>query len=72
MKSHSYAPSGAGTDDPESVVFFDVEDEQCGINSCTQETCDHFVLMWTGNEYSHNHTWLTAEPDAVLDLEEVR
>lgn len=70
---HSFSPSGQGTGDPDdiNVVNVDEDDGTCEKLHCGIDA-SHLVIMWSGGEYSNNHTWISAEDNAVIPLEEVR
>lgn len=53
----SYCMSGSGNSDPAEVRVVD------GVQ---------FAILWSGDEYSFNHTWITADEPTVIDLEEHR
>lgn len=71
MKFYSFAGPARGKTDPEEVHEWEVEGE-CFIDNMDPHGEPHTVMMWSGNEYSKNHTWIAAEEDAVIDLEQVR
>lgn len=71
MKYYSYAGETRGTDDPEDIYAVHVEDDECDVDRCPCKM-DHFVLMWSGNEYSKDHTWISASENDVVDLSEIR
>lgn len=69
---YSFAASGSGTSDPDAINYFTVEDGNCPLDHCAESKCEHNVLMWTGEEYSRNHTWMTCDKKHTIDLEEHR
>jgi len=70
--SYSFAPSGTGTTNPEDVFIFGVENKSCPIDDCTTEHCNHSILMWSGAEYSKDHTWIACKADDLHNLDEHR
>jgi hypothetical protein len=71
LRYSSFAGPARGLSDPEDVYVYDIGDEDTVMNGPTPNR-DHLVLMWSGREYSKNHTWISAEDKAVLSLEECR
>lgn len=53
----SYATSGSGNSAPDDVRVVN------GVQ---------FAILWSGDEYSFNHTWITADEPTVIDLHEHR
>lgn len=72
MEYYSFAGDVRGTTDPEDVYFFEVSEEDCDIRGCVRSNCSHYVLMWSGNEYSKNHTWIACDKKYVVNLEDCR
>jgi hypothetical protein len=69
---YSYAGDARGRSDPDDIYAVNVNDDgQCEIERCDC-TCDHFVIMWSGQEYSKNHTWISACEDDFVSLEDAR
>lgn len=72
MRYYSFAGDARGQTDPVEAHIYDVEGSDCGVDGCVDDNCHHTVIMWSGNEYSKDHTWIAAESDYVVDLNEVR
>lgn len=70
MHHYSYAGTSRGKTDPEEIHAVTVEGDECEIDRCEADH-DHFVLMWSGNEYSKNHTWIMSDTDHTLSLDEM-
>lgn len=71
MHHYSYAGTARGNTDPEEIHAVSVEGDTCEIERCDCSH-DHFVLMWSGNEYSKDHTWIIADDDHTISLEDAR
>lgn len=69
MKYYSYAGEARGTSDPENVECVEVEDGGCDLEGCLDDHCHHTVIMWSGNGYNRNHTWIAADETFTIDLE---
>lgn len=69
MEYHSFAGSSRGLTNPEEVFAFRTNGE-CPADE--HDDCDHFVLMWSGNEYSKDHTWITVDDQHLIDLQRIR
>jgi hypothetical protein len=59
----SVAVSGEGTDDPERVAQYDVNEDTDSNGS---------AIMWFGNEYDGGACWMWAEEGDFADIEEMR
>jgi len=64
---YSFAGPARGLTDPEEIHAYDVGDEASNMTNGSHER-DHFVLMWSGNEYSKNKTWISAADNSTLNL----
>lgn len=71
MRNHSYAGAGAGGEDPEDVFVVVVDEENCPRERCAEDGL-HLVLMWSGDSYSKQNTWISADEDAYQRLEDMR
>lgn len=74
MRYYSYAGQVRGSSNPEETHLWTAEadGEECQLDGCTQRHCTHTVMMWSGGEYSKDHTWIAAEQKAVFNLEDMR
>lgn len=68
MKYYSFAGEASGTTDPEKTDIYNVDADDCGLRGCTKDDCAHTVIMWSGNEYSKNNTWISCDNEFVIDL----
>jgi hypothetical protein len=69
MHHYSYAGTSRGKTDPEEIHAVTVDGGACEIERCEDEE-EHFVLMWSGNEYSKDHTWIMADTDYTVSLDD--
>lgn len=72
MKYYSFAGAARGKTDPDETHIYNVAGSDCDVDGCVEERCDHTVIMWSGNEYSKDNTWIAADNDNTIDLEDVR
>jgi hypothetical protein len=72
MKYYSYAGEAKGTTDPEDIDVVHVSGDGCDVKGCVKDNCEHTVIMWSGNEYSRNNSWIAADDDHVIDLGNAR
>ena len=71
MRNYSYAGPSRGQDNPEDIRVADV-DEECGDVEHRRDhdpTC--LVIIWSGNEYSSHRSWISADKDSRVNLEDV-
>ena len=68
---YSFAGPARGRTDPTEVHAYDIGDEASDMSRGSHER-DHFVLMWAGNEYSKNNTWISADDKSTLNLYDCR
>lgn len=68
---HSFAGPSRGLTNPTDIYAVNVDEGGCEVPRCTQDD-EHFVLMWSGNEYSKNHTWIMADKEYTISLEDAR
>lgn len=69
---YSFAGSTKGKSDPQETFCVDVEGEDCGVDGCLKDNCQHTVIMWSGNEYSKKDTWIAGTEKSVINLEDAR
>lgn len=72
MDYYSFAGPSKGKTDPTDVDKVTVSDEQCDVDGCTKDHCEHVVFMWSGGEYSKNASWIAAESEYTITLEDAR
>lgn len=72
MKYYSFAGAARGKTDPEETHIYNVGGSDCDIEGCVDANCDHTVIMWSGNEYSKNSSWIAAPDDFTINLENAR
>lgn len=72
MNSYSFAGPTRGADDPNEVRVVKVN----GKEECPHERCQraepHTVIMWSGDEYSKNNTWISGTEGDLVNLDENR
>lgn len=68
----SYAGDARGKTDPDEIHHTRVFEDECPAEHCTQDENFHLVLMWSGGEYSKNHTWISCEDRYAVNLEDAR
>lgn len=71
MKYYSFAGAASGKTDPDETHVYTYGGADCDRQKCGPH-CEHTVFMWSGNEYSKDHTWIAAEKEFILNLEEAR
>jgi hypothetical protein len=71
MRNYSFAGPGCGADDPDDVVVVVVNEDNCPRGRCPEEGV-HLVLMWSGDSYSKQNTWISADEDTYQKLEDMR
>lgn len=72
MHYYSFAGEARGKSDPVDVYCIDVEGGDCDVPGCVQSGCEHTVIMWSGNEYSKDHTWIACDQKYTVNLQETR
>lgn len=72
MKYYSFASSSRGNEDPEETFEIEVSGDDCDVRGCVREDCSHIVLMWSGNQYSKDHTWIACDDEYMINLEDAR
>jgi hypothetical protein len=72
MSYYSIAVKGAGTDDPEDISVLDYEGTECPLDHCTDNRCNHHILIWQGNEYSRRNAWIAIDNDSMRELQSYR
>lgn len=72
MNSYSFAGPTRGTDDPSNVRIIKVNSQDdCPHDRC-QRAEPHTIIMWSGDEYSKNNTWVSGTESDIVNLEDAR
>lgn len=72
MRYYSFAGEARGKSDPDETFCMSVDGGDCDVHGCVQENCSHTVMMWSGQEYSKDHTWIAADENSIFDLDKIR
>lgn len=71
MRHYSYAGPERGSGNPEDIRVVRVNGDDCPNERCERSE-PHLVIMWSGNEYSKNHSWISATTEYTINLEDAR
>lgn len=71
---YSFANSATKLADPDDINVTHVSEcGGCPIRGCIRsEPHDHVCISWDGNGYTHENTWISADAEHTVDLEENR
>lgn len=72
MKRYSYAGPSRGGSNPEDIRIIRVNAKENCPNPRCERSEPHTIIMWSGNEYSKNHTWISAPETNTINLEDAR
>lgn len=72
MSYYSIAVEGVGTNDPENINVMDYQGTECPLDHCTDNRCNHHILMWSGNGYSKRNAWIAIDNDSMASLQTFR
>lgn len=74
MGYYSFVGESRSDEDPSEINVFTVRGngEGCSLRGCVHADCEHVVIEWDGEPYSKQNTWIAAEDDDYISLDEVR
>jgi hypothetical protein len=68
---HSYA-AGPCTNDPEEIWVIDPSNADGVPEDERAEFADEVIFAWSGNGYAKHSSWISAEEEYVIDLDDCR
>lgn len=71
-RDYSFAGPEKGTVNPDEIEVYNIsecENERAKLVATTQAST---IIQWDGSEYSRRLTWIMADEDSILDLEDCR
>jgi len=74
MHYYSLANGARSAEDPDEINVFRVKGNGhgCDLRGCVHDDCEHIVIEWGGYPYAKQNTWIAAEDDDFIDLEDAR